>query len=80
MVNVTTNAEIRKILEDAALKPSKERGLEAVLIPPSVSERTVRNYKVLTASADGASLYKKVQQKTTVGIIQRTISCLPYVF
>ena len=64
MGKVTANAEIRSILEDAALKTAEERGLVAVLVPPSVSERTVRNYKAFAASADGASLCRKVQQKT----------------
>ena len=64
MGKVTANAEIRSILEDEALKTATERGLVAVLVPPSVSERTVRNYKALAASADGASLCRKVQQKT----------------
>jgi len=76
----TENAEIRTILEDAALKSAEERGLEAVLVPPSVSKRTIQNYKALAASADGASLCKKVQQKNDSTKLQRTSSCLPYSF
>ena len=64
MGRITTSLEVRRILEEQALVTAQERGISSVLVPPSVCDRTVRNYKALAASANRASIKNKVQQKT----------------
>ena len=61
MGQVTTSSEVRRILEEQEFVTAQERGLYSVLVPPSVFDRTVRNYKALAAGANRVSILNKVQ-------------------
>ena len=64
MGRTTTSSEVRHILEEQALVTAQERGLSYVLVPLSVCDRIVRNYKALAARANRASIRNKIQHKT----------------
>ena len=78
MMSVT---DIRHILEAEARKTAEAKaGCSLQLSPPTVSAQTVRNYKSLASVSSTSQIVKSVQQKQTTDILQRTPSCLLFVF